>query len=492
MLYDTVIHNGLIVTSSEILPTSTYIGIKDGKISKISNTPLDGDKVINCNGAHVTPGGIDPHVHLEEPKSIYSDTFQHATKIAIRGGTTTVISFSLQNDQDNEENSSIIQDTFEYLENARGNCYCDYGFHLIVRNPTTPLIKSLPKLVELGLTSCKVYTTYDSMKLTDHQILTIMLESRKLGITQMIHAENSDIIQFLNEKLESKNLLDPYYHAVSRPNEAEDEATYRVIQLSKIINIPLLIVHMSSKIALDHVQNAQNESLPIFAETCPQYLFLTNNLMKTCHNHSHHHQIKDSFQGAKYICSPPLRDTQQDLESVWKSLINGTITIFASDHAPSNYDDLKGKKLGLGDYKKIPNGLSGVETRLPLLWSHGVSNQRISPIKFVQLTSTNVAKLYGLDGIKGDVKVGYDADLVIWHNEDELNYELKNEDLGHEFDYTAFEGIKIKNWPKITIIRGEVVYKNDEILVEKGYGNFLKRGKSNMTGELRELNPILS
>lgn len=496
MKFDTVIHNGLIVTGHDILPTSTYIGIRNGRIDTISSSPLEGVKAIDCEGAYVTPGGIDPHVHLEEPNSIYSDTFEHATRIAVRGGTTTVIAFALQGaDDHDDEKSTIVEDTVTYMKRAQGECYSDYGFHLIVRDPTLGLISQLSKLVEMGLTSCKIYTTYDALKLNDYQVLTILLETRKLGITQMIHAENTDIISFLNNKLEAKSLLDPYSHAVSRPIEAEDEASYRVIQLSKIINIPILIVHMSSPTALKHVKKAQGRLIPIYAETCPQYLFLTNSLMNS---HGHHHH-GDPFAGAKYICSPPLRDSTAELEGVWEALANGTVTVFASDHAPSNYDDPQGKKLGLDpissipDYKKIPNGLSGVEVRLPLLWSQGVSTKRISPQRFVQVTATNPAKLYGLDGVKGSISVGYDADIVIWHREGEIKYDLKNEDLGHRFDYTAFEGVEVLNWPKYTLLRGEVVYEKEKGVVgKKGYGSYLKRGKSTLSGKLQELDPLLA
>jgi len=501
MLFDTVLHNGLIVTGHDILPTSTYIGILHGKIASISSFPLEGHKIIDCKGAYVTPGGIDPHVHLEEPNSVYSDTFEHATKIAVRGGTTTVISFALQSPHDDEFQSTIVEDTESYMNKAKDQCYADYGFHLIVRNPTTPLIKKLDKLVEMGITSCKIYTTYDSLKLNDSQILTILLETRKLGITQMIHAENTDIIQFLNDKLEAKSLLDPYYHAVSRPIEAEDEASYRVIQLSKIINIPILIVHMSSPTALKHVKKAQDHLIPIHAETCPQYLFLTNQLMNTHHQH-HHQQHSDPFDGAKYICSPPLRDSSKELEGVWQALINGTVTIFSSDHAPSVYNDPLGKKLGLietangetkPDYKKIPNGLSGVDVRIPLLWTHGVMKGRITPQKFVQLTSTNPAKLYGLDGVKGSINIGYDADLVIWHADGEMEgFRLKNEDLGHRFDYTAFEGIEVLNWPKCTMVRGEVIWNGEEVIGRRGFGKYLKRGKSSLDGGLKELNGLFA
>lgn len=492
MIYDTVIYNGLIVTGYDILPTTTYIGILNGKIDTISASPLEGKRLIDCKGGFVTPGGVDPHVHLEEPNSIYCDTFEHATRIAISGGTTTVIAFALQGPGDDDEKSTIVEDTSKYMDRAKGQCYSDYGFHLIVRNPSNPLISQLSKLVEMGLTSCKIYTTYDSLKLNDYQILTILLETRKLGMTQMIHAENTDIIAFLNNKLEAQNLLSPYYHAVSRPVEAEDEASYRVIQLSKIINIPILIVHMSSPQALCHVKRAQEKLIPIYAETCPQYLFLTNSLMKA-------HEHEDPFTGAKYICSPPLRDDSKDLEGVWEAIANGTVTVFSSDHAPSNYDDYKGKKLGLDehgnpDYKKIPNGLSGVEVRMPLLWTHGVTKGRITPQRFVQITATNPAKLYGLDGVKGSISPGYDADLIIWHPENTIRFNIENDKLEQKFDYTAFDGVEVTNWPRYTLLRGQVVYDRDNggVVVEKGVGEYLKRGKSSLGGKLKELDPILS
>lgn len=495
-MFDTVITNGLIVAGNDILPTSTYIGIKNGKISTISSEPLEGHHTIDCKGAYVTPGGIDPHVHMQEPKMNYCDTFEHATRIAAAGGTTTVIGFGLQSKEDTEEHSNIVEYIQEYLDQAKDQCYVDYGFHLIVSNPVPELIKQLPKLVEMGLTSCKIYMTYDSLKLSDDQILTIMLANRNNGIFQLIHAENHEIIRFLNEKLQSKELLDPYYHAVSRPIEAEDEASYRVIQLSKIIDLPILIVHMSSPTAINHVRKAQNKNIPVFSETCPQYLFLTNDKLKSIGHNGHDHSVEDHFDGAKYICSPPLRDTSSELEGVWETLRNGTVTILSSDHAPSFYDDPKGKKLGLidgkADYKKIPNGLSGVEVRVPLLFSHGLETGRITPQRFAELTSTNAAKLYGLNNKKGSIAVGYDADLVIWYPAGEIDLTITNEILTHHFDYTAFEGLKLTNLPKLTMIRGQIVFDRDNggVKVQKGFGEYLVRGKSCMGASRKPINPL--
>lgn len=493
-MYDLVIFNGLIVSGSDILHPSTHIGIRNGKIVTLTCEKIQGKETIDARGAFITPGGIDAHVHIEEPNLPYCDTFLNCTKAAIAGGTTTVIAFAIQNVNDSEDHTTIIEDIQSYKKVADGQCYCDYGFHLIVRNPVKLLIEKLPQVKNEGISSIKVYTTYETLRLDDSQLLSILLENKKLGITQMIHAENHDIIKFFNEKLEEKNLLAPYYHAVSRPRLAEDEASYRVISLSKIIDIPILIVHMSAKEALDHVRRAQANLIPIMAETCPQYLFLTSEKLKGCDHHAHSEDtphLHDNFEGAKYICSPPLRENNDDLEGVWRAIQNGTVTIMSSDHAPSNYDDPKGKKLGLingkPDYKKIPNGLPGIETRVPLMFAHGVETDRISIQKFVEITSTNPAKLYGLDGCKGSIQVGYDADLVIWHPPGELNFKLTNDMLTHEFDYTPFEGMNFTNWPKYTILRGKLAYDHGrkEVFTTPSDGQFLFRKQNTLKKAVR-------
>lgn len=506
-MYDLVISNGYIVTGADILPPSVYIGVKDGKISTITTEKIDGKEKIDANGAFITPGGIDAHVHIEEPNLPYCDTFLNCTKGALAGGTTTIIAFAIQLVSDTEESTTILQDIDDYKQVANGKCYCDYGFHLIVRNPTKLLIKNLSQVKEKGISSIKVYTTYETLRLDDSQLLAILLENKRLGITQMIHAENHDIIKFFNEKLEEKLLLDPYYHAVSRPRVAEDEASYRVISLSKVIDIPILIVHMSAKEALDHVRRAQNKLIPIMAETCPQYLFLTSEALKGCngyhadhlanldHDHDHSH---DSFEGAKYVCSPPLRESDEDLNGVWQAIQNGTVTIMSSDHAPSSYDDVKGKKLGLidgkPDYKKIPNGLPGIETRVPLMFAYGVEGEKISVQRFVEITATNPAKLYGLGDRKGSIQVGFDADLVIWHAHGEIDFNLKNSMLTHKFDYTPFEGMRFTNWPKYTVLRGKVAYDytKKQVLSTPDEGQFLHRKENTLKKALSaKINNIL-
>lgn len=492
MDFDLVIHNGYIVTASDILPPSIYIGIKNGIINCMSTEPLTGTSIIDAEGGLITPGGIDSHVHIDQDNAPTGDNFETGSRSAIAGGNTTIIPFAIQT-KGNYDLKATVKD---YHKRASIGSYCDYGFHLIISDPKKEMLKVLPEITEEeGITSIKVYTTYPRYKLDDSQLLDILLETRKLEMTTMIHAENSDVIDFVNEKLEEKKLTDPYYHSISRPLTAEEEASYRVISLAKLIDVPILIVHMSSELALDHVEKAQRNLIPIFAETCPQYLFLTSEFLT--HDCCHHKHDGDVFEGAKYICSPPLRQDQKELDAVWKSIQNGTVTVFSSDHAPSKYDHPKGKKAGiingLPHYKKVPNGLPGVETRLPLLFCYGVETGRITPQKFVEICCTNPAKLYGLSDRKGTIGVGLDADLTIWYPKGKMeSFELDNEMLHHDIDYSPYEGMKFTNWPRYTVLRGDVVWNRDNggIVGELNYGEYIKRGSSKLSGPIKELDPI--
>lgn len=491
-MFDLVIHNGYIVTAADILPPSIYIGIKDGVIATMTTEALTGKKIIDAKGAFITPGGIDSHVHLDQANAPTGDNFESGSRSAIAGGNTTILPFAIQPKGDHDL-AKVVKD---YHQKASVGSYCDYGFHLIISDPSIESLKLLPKIVkEEGISSIKVYTTYPRYKLNDAQLLELLLETRKLEMTTMIHAENSDVIDFINLKLQEKGLTDPYYHTISRPLEAEDEASYRVISLAKVIDVPILIVHMSSETALDHVETAQRQLMPIFAETCPQYLFLTSEVLKSgCCSHKH---SEDSFEGAKYICSPPLRQDQKELDGVWKKIQNGTVTVFSSDHAPSKYDHPQGKKLGLINglphYKQVPNGLPGIETRLPLLFCYGVETGRISPQRFVELCCTNPAKLYGLSDKKGTIGVGFDADITIWYPKNEMEeFNLDNDMLHHDIDYSPFEGMKFTNWPRYTVLRGDVVWDRDNggITGTLGSGKYLKRGSSTLSGPIGELKSI--
>ncbi len=399
------------------------------------------------------------------------------TRSAICGGTTTVITFAPQ-----RKNEPSLLDCLKATHSrARGNCYSDYSFHLICSNAGPQAISEFAALRAAGISSLKIYMTYEAFQLGDSEILDVLFEARKQQIVTMIHAESGAIIDWTIKKLEEKKLFDPKYHVTSHPPVAEIEATYRAISLSEFIDVPILIVHVSSPAAAQHISDAQKKGLPVYAETCPQYLFLTRKDLD-----------KPGFEGAKCVCSPPPREGEQDHESIWEGIENGTFTVLSSDHCPFLYDNHEtGKKAVInaeypnGHFKYIPNGCPGVETRLSLV----LTANRLALQKFVEVTSTNAAKLYGLYPRKGALIPGVsDADLTIWYPEGMQEFELKNELLHHNVDYTPYEGRTLKQWPRYTILRGEVVWAKDEggLSGKKGFGQFLERGVSSLAGPRKE------
>ncbi len=327
--------------------------------------------------------------------------------------------------------------------------------------------------------------TYKALQLQDSEILDVLFEARKQKIVTMIHAENGAIIDWTIKKLEEKKLFDPKWHVTSHPPVAEIEATYRAISLSGFIDVPILLVHVSSPAAAQHIADAQKKGLPVFAETCPQYLFLTRKDLD-----------KPGFEGAKCVCSPPPREGEEDHEGIWEGLQEGgAFTVLSSDHCPFLYNNSEvGKKAAIneqypnGHFKFVANGIPGVETRLSLV----LSAKKVKLQRFVEVTSTNAAKLYGLYPRKGALIPGEsDADLTIWYPEGEGRMEefsLRNEMLHHNVDYTPYEGRTLRQWPRYTILRGEVVWARDEggLKGKKGYGQFLKRDVSSLTGSRKE------
>jgi dihydropyrimidinase len=328
----------------------------------------------------------------------------------------------------------------------------------------------------------QIYMTYAALQLNDGQILDVLLAARQHKITTMIHAENNDLILWMTAQLEKRKMFQPKYHATSHPAMAEIEATYRAICLSEFIDAPILLVHISSPTAAAHIKQAQDRGLPVHAETCPQYLFLTKQDLD-----------KPGFEGAKCVCSPPPRENEQDQEGLWRGLEDGTFTVLSSDHCPFLYDNHEtGKKTCItdeypeGHFKYIPNGCPGVETRLPLAMSAG----RLELTKFVEVTSTNAAKLYGLYPRKGAFVPGEsDADLVIWYPKDKLApFQLKNEMLHHNVDYTPYEGKTLTQWPRYTLLRGQIMWDRDNggLVGKAGQGTFLHRGPSTLKGSLSD------
>ena len=491
MDFDLIIKNATIVTAAEVLPPGQSIGIKDGKISCIAQGDLastsSSAKVIDAQGAYVTPGGVDSHVHLAQANCPTGDGWLTGSRSALAGGNTTLIAFASQQ-RSNDSLVPVLKD-YHGKVNVDGGSYVDYAFHFILTNPTEKVLGELERMSKNeGITSVKLYMTYPIMKLVDAEILDIMLKCRSLGMTVMIHAENSDMIDMITKGLTERGNTQPKFHAVARPQIAESEATNRAISLAHLTDTPMLLVHQSSRKALTHVRKAQKANLPIHSETCPHYLFLRSGKLDS-------HDPHDHWEGAKHVCAPPLRHAEDDIQFLWDSVNNGTINVISSDHAASKYAHANGKRKPLlaaesntgtaPVFSQIPNGLPGLETRLPLLFHAATSPEqpaarRISLPKFVALTSTTPAKLYGLDGRKGSIAPGYDADLTVWYPEGEGKGEtvVRNEMLHHDIDYTPFEGMRVCNWPRYTVLRGEVKWDRDAggVVGKVGDGVFLKRG----------------
>ncbi|KAL4951656.1 hypothetical protein BDW69DRAFT_201323 [Aspergillus filifer] len=474
-MYDLVITNGLVVTASDVAPLD--IAIKGEKIALLapSGTLADqGSKVIDAAGGYVMPGGIDCHVHLQEPplfgKGTSADTYETGTRSAIAGGNTTLVTFAPLQKETESTPLSVVADTRKV---ADGESYCDFSFHVLLGNADQNTLADFPKLREEGISSVKIYMTYKALQLNDGDILSVLLAARKNKILTMIHAENGEVLDWLTSQLEAAQLFAPKYHSNSRPPVLEAEATNRAIALSSLIaNTPILLVHVSDVGATARIREAQSAGQPIYAETCPQYLYLTRDDLD-----------KPGFEGAKCVCSPPPRD-KKDQEAIWNGLSNGTFEILSSDHCPFRFDDAEsGKKTCIthdhpvGQFKYIPNGLPGVETRMPLALSG--AGEKLHLTKFVQVTSTNAAKLYGLYPRKGALIPGVsDADVTIWYPSfSGMDITVTNEMLHHDVDYTPYEGQRVSNWPRYTIIRGRVVWDREGggIIGEKGYGRFIKR-----------------
>ncbi|MEM6774987.1 MAG: dihydropyrimidinase [Pseudomonadota bacterium] len=470
---DLIVKNADIATATESFHGD--IGIKDGRIVLLGQLEFPAERVIDAGGRLVTPGGVDAHCHLDQPStdgSVQADDFLSGTVSAACGGTTTIIPFAAQ-----MKGSGMRAAVDDYHSRAAGKAVIDYAFHMIVSDPSpTVLNEELPALIGEGYSHFKIYMTYDDMKLTDRQILDLLALARREGALPMIHAENDDCIAWLTDLLEEAGKIAPRFHAHARPMVIEREAAHRAISLAELVDVPVLIVHVSSNAAMTQIQKAQGRGINIFAETCPQYLFLTADDL-----------AQPGFEGAKCICSPPPR-TVEEQEHIWRGLKTGVFQVFSSDHAPYSYEDPHGKK-NAGEhasFRHVPNGIPGIETRLALLMSEGVMGGRLNIHRFVELTSTNPAKLYGLFPRKGTIAPGSDADLLIWDRD--RGFTLTNDLLHHNVDYTPYEGMHLQAWPAQVISRGELIVENSVCTAEPGRGEFLPSQRfevlKNREGEL--------
>ncbi|MGC7402959.1 dihydropyrimidinase [Pandoraea pneumonica] len=459
--FDLVIRNADVVTASDRFQTD--IGVSDGVIVALGRRLGPGRREVDATGLLAMPGGVDGHCHLDQPMPDglrMADDFFTGTRAAVCGGTTTVIPFAAQ-----EKGGSLRAAVEDYHRRANGRAVVDYGFHLIVADPTEKVLKEeLPQLIQEGYTSFKIYMTYDDLKLSDREILEVLSVAREHRALVMVHAENSDCIAWLTDKLVGQGRIAPKFHGLARPAAVEREATHRAITFAELVDVPILIVHVSGKDAIGQIRWAQGRGMPILAETCPQYLYLTADDMG--------HPGDDGYAGAKCVCSPPPRDTDNQ-EAVWKALKQGVFSVFSSDHAPFNYDDPQGKKPGgnTPSFEHIPNGIPGIETRLPLLFD-GVRQGRLSLHKFVELTSYRPARLYGLYPRKGTIAIGADADIVLW--DPDAKVQIANDALHHAVDYTPYEGREVTGWPVHCFSRGEQLVANRKYLEPApGRGQFL-------------------
>lgn len=460
--FDLIIRNARCATASDIFTSD--IGINDGVITALGKNLTGSNKEIDANGAWVTPGGIDGHCHFAEPSKNgvkMADDFISGPRSAACGGTTTVIPFAVQ-----QRGQSLREAVNDYHNKANNNSCIDYAFHMILTDVNEQVLKELPELINEGYTSFKIYMTYEDMKLSDREIINTLAIAREYGALVMVHAESSDCIAWLTERLLAAGHTAPKYHAQSRPMLVEREATHRAITFAELVDVPILIVHVSGKEAIEQIRWAQNKGLKIYAETCPQYLFLSTDDLGG----------EDDYETSKCICSPPPRDPENQ-RLVWEALQADTFSIFSSDHAPFRYADPEGKQAAGKNpsFDKVANGIPGVETRLSLLFSYGVMTEKISIEQFVAITSTNVAKMYGLYPRKGSISIGSDADLVIWDSQH--NQKITNTNLHHAVDYTPYEGINVQAWPALTTSRGEVVWKDNTFHGLSGKGQFLRCDK---------------
>ena len=469
--FDLVIRGGEIATTT--VRTHADIGIRDGRIAALGHD-LTAPDIIDATGKLILPGGIEAHCHIAQESGMglmSADGYESGSISAAFGGNSSFVPFAAQ-----RKGWGVLETLDIYDERAAPNSVIDWGYHLIISDPTPQALEELPKAFARGVTSFKVFMTYD-ISIDDAQFLDILSIAKTHGAMTMVHAENKQMIAWMTDRLLASGCTAPKYHAPSRPALAEVEAINRAISLAGMVDAPLFIVHVSTPGGASLVRRARENGAKIWAETCPQYLFLTANDLDRPGN-----------EGAKYICSPPVRDhaTQQVL---WRHIQDGTFTVVSSDHAPYRADESGKFHAGLdAPFNKIANGMPGIEMRLPMLFSEGVVKGRIPLGQFVGLSSTNAARLYGM-GTKGDIAVGLDADLAIW----DPSLEWVAGEMHDNMDYNPFEGTAITGKPVTVLNRGNRIVDNGDLIAGPGDGRFIPRDPVDLTGRpggtIPELNP---
>ena len=463
-----LIKNGLLVTSEKSFQADILVdGEKIKTIGENLQTP--GAKIVDAEGKLVMPGGVDPHVHLDLPmfNTVSSDDHYTGTKAAAFGGTTTVLDFIPQ-----PENAPLLNGYQEWRAMASPKAAVDYSFHMNITSLKAHTLEEIPGLLDVGINTVKVFTAYNNrLRLMDDEIFQVMRVAEKAGLLTMLHAENGDVIEVLTAEALAAGHTEPVWHARTRPAWGAVESVLRACALAAQADAKVYIVHMNTSGGLDQLNYARSKGVRAMGETCPPYLFF-----------SEEHLARPD--GAKWICSPPMR-SQQDNNALWQGITGSQIQTMGTDHCPFFYDGRKpimyegkqvaipGKELGADDFTKIPNGLPGVGDRLPIIWSYGVNSGKMTPEQFVAMTSTNPAKIFGMYPRKGALQAGSDADILIWDPDRELEYGVEH--AQHRTDYNLYQGWKLKGYPHQVYLRGNLIVDQERWLGGPGEGTYIHR-----------------
>jgi dihydropyrimidinase len=454
---DLVIRNGTVVTAADRMRCD--VGIRGGRIVALAEDLPRAAGEIDARGRLVLPGGIDSHCHIEQLSGMgiwNADNFESGTVSAAFGGTTTVIPFAAQH-----HGQAMREVVADYRERA-SKAVIDHAFHMIVSDPSPEVLAELPSLIRDGYSSLKLFMTYPLLRLDDAQMLELLTLARAEGAMVSVHAENDAMLAWTARRLLERGHRAPRYHAVSHPRIAEAEAVHRLLAMAALVDQPVVVFHVTTEGSLAAIRDAQTRGQKVFAETCPQYLLLSAADLD-----------KPGLDGAKWMFSPPARDTA-DQAAIWRGLVNGTLEMVTSDHAPYRFDETG--KLASGknpDFKQIANGIPGIELRLPLLFSEGVRKNRIDLHRFVALACTNPARIYGLHPKKGTIAIGSDADLAIW--DPDKTVEITDRTTHDRAGYSPYAGMTVTGWPITVLSRGEVIVDQGELLAGRGRGRFLPR-----------------
>lgn len=449
-----LIQNGTVVTAVD-----SYVGdvlIEDGKIVGLGQglNPGSDVEVIDASGLFVLPGAIDEHTHMAMPfNGTVTASWETETIAAAVGGTTTIVDFAMQ-----AKGTSLLDTVRAWQDKANQNTAIDYSLHVAITDMNDTILEEIPRVVQSGVATIKLFMAYKGeLMVNDDTLLKTLQKAKDSGALVMVHAENGDVIQLLQQQLLAEGKIEPKYHAVSRPIVVEAEATRRAIALAKVAQAPIFIVHVSGYDSAEEIRRARAEGQPVFGETCPQYLLLDESYLAL-----------SDFEGAKYVCSPPLRE-KWNQEKLWNALFAGTLQTIGTDHCSFNFKEQK--HLGIDDFSKIPNGVNGIENWIQLLYTHGVHAGRISLNRMVELTSTNPAKLMGLFPQKGTIAVGSDADIVLYDPSVEETISAENQHQNS--DYNMYEGFSVQGHARYVFLRGETIVEHGKYVGSLSQGQFV-------------------